>query len=183
MTLPRRYLHTSRAAPQPEGDTVNSDPKGKPVVYVDADACPVKAEIYRVAGRYGLKVVVVSNSWMRTPGSDRIELVVVEKGDGVADDWIAGHAGQGDMVVTGDIPLAARCLKNGSLALGNTGRPFTEDNIGDVLATRDLLTDLREQGMITRGPAPISGSDRSRFLQAMDEMVNRLLRRASAGAH
>lgn len=161
---------------------MSGNPHRKPTVYVDADACPVKQEIYRVAARYGLKVIVVSNSWMRVPDCDRIQLTVVDKGEGVADDWIAEQAGQGDMVVTGDIPLAARCLRNGSSVLGNTGRPFTEDNIGDVLATRDLLTDLREQGMITRGPAPMSGSDRSRFLQAMDVMVNRLIREASRGA-
>lgn len=149
---------------------------GKPVVFVDADACPVKREVYRVAGRYGLEVVLVSNSWMRVPGSNRVELVVVDRGDGVADDWIAERSSAGDIVVTGDIPLASRCLKNGSAVIGNTGRPFTEENIGDVLATRNLLTELREQGMITGGPAPFDAKDRSRFLQTMDETVNRLLR-------
>lgn len=148
----------------------------KPVIYVDADACPVKREVYRVAERYGLKVVLVSNSWMRIPVSARVELAVVDKGDGVADDWIAERSGAGDIVITGDIPLASRCLKNGSAVIGNTGRPFTEENIGDVLATRNLLTELREQGMMTRGPAPFGAKDRSRFLQAMDETVNRLLR-------
>jgi len=151
-------------------------------VYVDADACPVKQEIYKVASRYGLKVVIVSNSWMRIPESDRIVLTVVDSGEGVADDWIAERSGPGDIVVTGDIPLASRCLKNGSSVMGNTGRPFTEDNIGDVLATRDLFADLREQGMIIRGPAPLTRNDRSRFLQAMDVMVNRLLRDASRKA-
>ncbi len=154
----------------------------KPTVFVDADACPVKQEIYRVAARYGLLVRVVSNSWMRVPDSDRIELEVVEKGEGVADDWIAERSGPGDIVVTGDIPLASRCLKNGSSVLGNTGRPFTEDNIGDVLATRNLFADLREQGMTIRGPSPMSGPDRSRFLQAMDVLVNKLLRDAARKA-
>lgn len=153
----------------------------KPRVFVDADACPVKREIYRVASRYGLGVTVVSNSWMRIPDSERIRLVVVESGEGVADDWIAERVGPGHIVVTGDIPLAARCLKAGATVLGNTGRPFTEDNIGDVLATRDLLSDLREQGMITAGPPPLAASDRSRFLQAMDEAVNRLIRQAFRG--
>ncbi len=148
-------------------------------MFIDADACPVKQEIYRVSARYDLMVIVVSNSWMRIPDSGRIELTVVDKGEGVADDWIAERSGPGDIVVTGDIPLASRCLKNGSSVLGNTGRPFTEDNIGDVLATRNLFADLREQGMLIRGPSPMSGPDRSRFLQALDVLVNRLIREAS----
>jgi uncharacterized protein len=157
------------------------DDSGKPIIFVDADACPVKREIYRVATRYGLRVILISNSWMRIPDSDRVELAVVEKGEGVADDWIAARSGAGDIVITGDIPLAWRCLGNGSAVIGNTGRPFTEENIGDVLATRNLFADLREQGMIIHGPRPFDDKDRSRFLQAMDETVNRIIRHAGSG--
>lgn len=150
---------------------------GGPLVLVDADACPVKDEIYRVASRYDLRVILVSNSWMRVPGSRRVELVVVDKGEGIADDWIAERVGENDLVITGDIPLASRCLMKGAAVIGNTGRPFTEENIGDVLATRNLLADLREIGTFAGGPPPFTARDRSRFLQAMDETVNRLLRR------
>ena len=140
-------------------------------IYVDADACPVKQEVFRVAKRYGLNVILVSNSWMRVPASSWLELVVVDKGADVADDWIVEHADSDDIVISGDIPLASRCLKKGAMVLGNTGRPFTQDNIGDVLSLRNLLTDLREQGMITSGPKPFAKKDRSRFLQALDEMI------------
>ncbi len=146
-------------------------------IFVDADACPVKQEIYRVAKRYGLKVILVSNSWMRTPESNWLELIIVDKGADVVDDWIAEHAVRDDIVISGDIPLASRCLKKGALVLGNTGRPFTEDNIGDVLSIRNLLHDLREQGMMIGGPAPFAKKDRSRFLQALDEMIVKVRRR------
>jgi len=147
-------------------------------IYVDADACPVKQEIYNVAKRYGLEVILVSNSWMRTPDASWVRLVVVESGPDVSDDWIAEHAGDGDIVITGDIPLAWRCLHKGAKVLGNTGRPFTEDNIGDILAVRDLLHDLREEGTITRGPAPFAKADRSRFLQELDKMIVQIRRRS-----
>jgi uncharacterized protein YaiI (UPF0178 family) len=146
-------------------------------IYVDADACPVKQEIYNVARRYGLDVVLVSNSWMRVPESGWLKLVVVDSGPDVVDDWIADQADEGDIVITGDIPLAWRCLGKGALVLGNTGRPFTVDNIGDVLSTRDLLHDLREQGLITGGPAPFAKADRSRFLQELDKMIVQISRR------
>ena len=146
-------------------------------IYVDADACPVKEEIFRVARRYGLSVILVSNSWMNTPESSWLRLVVVDKGVDVVDDWIADQVDRDDIVITGDIPLAWRCLKKGALALGNTGRPFTEDNIGDVLSTRDLLHDLREQGVITSGPKPFAPADRSRFLQELDKMIVRIRHR------
>jgi uncharacterized protein YaiI (UPF0178 family) len=157
------------------------DSRGKPEIYVDADGCPVRREVFRVASRYGLEVILVSNSWMRIPESDRIRLEVVESGENVADDWIAERAGAGDLVVTGDIPLAARCMKTGASVLGFTGKPFTEDNIGDILATRNLFADLREQGMIIRGPSPLQGQDRSRFLRVLDEMLNRLMRTGQKG--
>ncbi len=131
----------------------------------------MKKEIYRVAGRYRLNVILVCNSWMRTPDAGWIELVVVNSGPDEADNWIEEHVQRDDIVVTGDIPLASRCLKKGAQVLGNTGRPFTENNIGDVLSLRNLLTDLREQGMITSGPAPMAKKDRSRFLQELDKMI------------
>jgi len=145
-------------------------------IYVDADACPVKKEIYRVASRYSLRVILVSNSWMRIPESSRVELTVVEKGADVVDDWIVEHVNKDDIVISGDIPLASRCIKRGAHVIGNTGKPFTEDNIGDVLSIRDLLHDLREQGMITGGPKPFAKKDRSRFLQALDQMIVKIRR-------
>ncbi len=146
-------------------------------IFVDADACPVKQEIYRVAKRYGLKVVLVSNSWMRVPASSWLDLVVVDKGADVADDWIVEHAGRNDIVVSGDIPLASRCLQKGALVLGNTGKPFTEDNIGNALSLRNLLSDLREQGVVTSGPKPFAKKDSSRFLQALDEIIVKVRRK------
>jgi uncharacterized protein YaiI (UPF0178 family) len=140
-------------------------------IYVDADACPVKEEVYRVAGRHRLCVTLVTNSWMRTPIESWIALEVVGGGLDVADDWIAERAGAGDVVVTADIPLASRCLKNGALVVSPTGRPLSEDNIGDILATRDLLTDLRSAGARTQGPPPLDKRDRSRFLQKLEEAI------------
>ncbi|MFO7950773.1 MAG: YaiI/YqxD family protein [Candidatus Fermentibacteraceae bacterium] len=146
------------------------------VVYVDADACPVKSEIYRVARRYELPVVVVSNSWMRVPPGSWVTLRVVEKGEGVADDWIAEAVGRNDIVVTGDIPLARRCIEAGALVMGLRGRPFTAENICAAVATRDLMTGLRDLGIMEGGgPPPFERKDRSRFLEAMDEMVNAVL--------
>lgn len=147
-------------------------------IFVDADACPVKQEVFKVAKRYGLKVTLVSNSWMRIPASSWLDLVVVDKGADVADDWIVEHVGVNDIVISGDIPLASRCIKKGAQVLGNTGRPFTEDNIGNALSLRNLLTDLREQGMVTGGPKPFAKKDRSRFLQALDEMIVKVRRKA-----
>jgi uncharacterized protein YaiI (UPF0178 family) len=146
-------------------------------IFVDADACPVKQEIFKVAKRYRLKVTLVSNSWMRVPASSWLELVVVDKGADVADDWIVENVGADDIVISGDIPLASRCIKKGAQVLGNTGRPFTEDNIGNALSLRNLLTDLREQGVVTGGPKPFAKKDRSRFLQALDEMIVKVRRK------
>lgn len=137
-------------------------------IYVDADACPVKEEVYRVARRYGLGVTLVANSPQRIPGDESVTLVVVREGLDVADDWIAAHAREGDIVVTADIPLAARCLRNGARVIGTTGRPFTDDNVGAALATREILSELRGAGEITSGPPPFEKRDRSRFLQALD---------------
>jgi len=145
-------------------------------IYVDGDACPVKQEIYKVAQRYGLDVTLVANSWMKVPSGTWFKLVVVDKGSDEADDWIAEHAEKNDIVVTGDFPLAARCLDSEARVLGHRGRPFTEENIGDALASRHLLRMLREQGDMKGGPPPFSTKDRSQFLQGLDQMINAIKR-------
>jgi uncharacterized protein YaiI (UPF0178 family) len=145
-------------------------------IFVDADACPVKQEIYRVAGRYGLAVTLVANSYMRTPADASITLKVVEDGFDAADDWIVAHVEPLDIVVTADIPLASRCLQAGARVLGPTGKPFTEDNIGPAVATRDLLAELRVTGAISGGPPPLGKRDRSRFLQGLDEVIQSIRR-------
>jgi len=144
------------------------------VLYVDADACPVKDEVYRVAGRYGLAVQVVCNSWIRVPAYNWITLTVVDAGPDVADDWIAERAGRGDIVITADIPLAQRALAAGAQALHPAGRPFTADNIGSALASRAVGEHLRSMGEITGGPKPFAAADRSKFLQALDQAVVRV---------
>lgn len=140
-------------------------------LYVDADACPVKDEVYKVAGRYGLPVFVVCNSWIRVPQSAAIKLVVVDAGPDIADDWIAERAAKGDVVITADIPLAQRSLAAGAQALHPAGRPFTPDNIGGALAGRAIGEHLRSMGETTSGPRPFAPADRSRFLQALDAAV------------
>ena len=145
-------------------------------IYVDADACPVKPEVYRVAERYDLSVTLVAHSWMRIPSDPRLSLEVVDQGFDAADDWIVEHAEPNDIVITGDIPLAARCLERGATVLGHTGRPFTESNIGDAVATRNLLAEMRGAGIESGGPAPFDARDRSRFLQALDRAVHALRR-------
>lgn len=142
-------------------------------IFIDADACPVKDEAYKVAARYGLKVFVVSNSFIRVPASPLIEQRVVEAGPDVADDWIAAEAEAGDIVVTNDIPLADRVLKAGAAAIAPNGRIFTLDSIGAALAQRAILEHIRSTGDVTGGPKPFAAADRSRFLQALDEAVNR----------
>jgi uncharacterized protein YaiI (UPF0178 family) len=145
-------------------------------IYIDADACPVKAEIYRVAERYGLKVYVVSNSYMNVPRDPRIEQVVVSDSFDAADNWIAERVGPSDIVVTADIPLADRSLKAGASVIGNTGVPFTTASIGMAMANRELLSNLRAMGEITGGPKPMAQRDKSRFLSALDETIQRLKR-------
>ena len=140
-------------------------------IFVDADACPVKEEVYRVARRHGETVFVVANAPLRVPPDESIELVVVRGGFDAADDWIAEHAGPGDLAITSDIPLADRCLKVGARVLGPKGKPFTEDAIGEALATRALLDMLRQSGEFGGGPAPFAKADRSRFLGKLDEML------------
>jgi len=151
-------------------------------IFVDADACPVKNEVYRVAERYGLKVFVVANSFMNVPRSELIERVIVPEGPDVADDWIADRAGTHDIVITADIPLAARCVKNGASVLSPTGKVFDGDSIGMALASRNLMTDLRSAGAVTRGPPPLSRQDISKFLSALDLAVVRVKRKAAGKA-
>jgi len=149
-------------------------------LYVDADACPVKAEIYRVAERLALRVVVVSATPIHVPRGGRVECVVVGRGEGVADDWIAEHIGAGDVCVTADIPLAARCLAKDARALGPRGREFTPDAIGELLATRDLLATLRGAGEVGGGPPPFTKADRSEFLNQLDRILQ-AIKRGNAG--
>jgi uncharacterized protein YaiI (UPF0178 family) len=146
-------------------------------ILVDADACPVKEEIYRVAQRRKVPVTVVSNSFFRVPIDPLIERVVVDGGFDAADDWIAERADGHAVVVTGDILLADRCLKAGATVIGHNGRPFTPASIGSAIATRAIMADLRAGGDVVGGPAPFTKADRSRFLQALDEALVRLERR------
>lgn len=150
-------------------------------IHVDADACPVKPEIYRVAERHGVKVFVVANAFMAVPQSPLIERVLVSSGFDAADDWIAERARRGAIVITADIPLASRCVKAGADVIGPTGKPFSEASIGMALATRNLMEDLRAMGDVTGGPKPFSAKDRSAFLSALDVAINRL-KRAGFGA-
>src|SRR5271154_1729613 len=150
-------------------------------IYVDADACPVKQEIYRVAERHALKgvslkVFVVSNSPIAVPRDEMIERIVVGGGMDEADDWIAERAGAGDIVITADVPLASRCVKAGAEVIAPNGRAFTKESIGMTLATRNLMDSLRSAGEITGGPKPFSPRDRSSFLAALDQAIVRLKR-------
>jgi uncharacterized protein len=175
-------------------------PPAAPItIYVDADACPVKQEVYRVAARHGLKVCVVSNSPIAVPreyliggrpdaepestsaGRPFIERVVVSAGMDAADDWIAERATRGAIVITADVPLAARAVKAGAVAIAPDGRPFSEDSIGMALATRNLMDSLRSAGEITRGPKPFSPKDRSAFLGSLDREIVRLKRAGFSG--
>ena len=145
-------------------------------LYIDADACPVKTEIYRVAERYGLKVYVVSNSYINVPRDPRIERVIVSDGFDAADNWIAERVGSEDIVITSDIPLADRSLKKGAAAIGSTGVAFTTSSIGMAMASRELMSNLRAMGETTGGPKPMSPRDRSRFLSTLDETIQKLRR-------
>jgi uncharacterized protein len=153
-------------------------------IYIDADACPVREEVYRVAGRLGLKVHVVFNGSrpIAPPALPQARLVVVGEGADAADDWIAGQIGPADICVTADIPLAARCLARGARCLSPSGRAWTRDNIGQALAGRELSRHLRELGTAAGGPPPFSRQDRSRFLSALDGMAQAALRRGRSGS-
>jgi uncharacterized protein YaiI (UPF0178 family) len=140
-------------------------------IFVDADACPVKQETCRVAKRHRLNVTFVSNSRMRIPVQEAAKLVVIESRFDTADDYIVGHVSKDDIVVTADIPLASRCIKSGARVLAPDGRVFSDDNIGPILATRDLMSELRQAGTMTGGPPPFQKRDRSRFLQNLDQMI------------
>ena len=145
-------------------------------IYVDADGCPVKDEVYRVAGRYGLRVWVVANDWLRVPDDPLVTRVTVSEGLDRADDWIAERIGPGDIAVTADVPLADRCVKRGARAIAPTGRAFTEASIGSDLASRNLMTALREAGTIRGGGRPFTRQDRSRFLGALDDAIQAIRR-------
>lgn len=145
-------------------------------IYVDADACSVKSETYKVALRHGWPVFVVSNQYIQTPRSRLIVCITVGQGADVADDWIAEKATEGDVVITNDIPLAARCLEKGARVLSQKGHPFTEDSIGEALAGRQLAQDLREMGVMSGGPKPMQPKDRSRFLERLDQLLVSLSR-------
>jgi uncharacterized protein YaiI (UPF0178 family) len=150
-------------------------------VFIDADACPVKDEVYKVAARYGLKTFVVSNAFMQIPVSPMIERVIVEAGPDVADDWIAEHVQPGDVAITNDIPLAERVLNAGGGGIAPNGKAFTADSIGGAIAQRALMEQIRSTGEITGGPRPFDRNDRSRFLQALDEAITREIRRRKLG--
>ena len=143
-------------------------------ILVDADACPVKDEVYRVAWRREVPVTVVSNAHLRVPAHPLIERVVVSDRFDAADDWIESQADERTVVVTGDILLADRCLKKGATVIGHNGKPFTPASIGGAIATRAIMADLRAGAGMTGGPAPFAKADRSRFLQALDEALVRL---------
>jgi uncharacterized protein YaiI (UPF0178 family) len=149
----------------------------KPIrIYVDADACPVKEEIYRVAARHRLPVIVVAVGFIRVPQDPLIEWVAAGGGPDAADDWIAERAGAGDVVITADVPLASRCVKTGAAVIAPNGKPFTEESMGMTLAVRNLMHDLRSAGEVTGGPRPFSPRDRSTFLSALDDTIRRLQR-------
>ncbi len=147
-------------------------------IFVDGDACPVKEEVYAVAARIGLAVIVVANQRMHVPADLGVEMIVVEEGPDAADDWIAEEIRVGDIVITADIPLAARCLEVGAMALGTSGREFTADSIGSALATREIKASIRESGVVTGGPPPMTARDRSRFSNALDRLVHAAMRPA-----
>ncbi len=149
-------------------------------IYMDADACPVKDEVYRVARRHDMPVKVVAKVTIAVPVDPSIELIV-RSGFGEVDDWIAAEAGPGDIVVTSDIPLAARCLEKNARVLSPKGQPFTDNDIGSALATRALMDELRQGGAITGGPAPMTPKDRSRFLSKLDEMIHAAKRERATG--
>ncbi len=146
-------------------------------IYVDADGCPVKREICKVAERCGVQAVFVANAWMRIGEGQEHSLVVVDGDFNAADDWIAGQAAANDIVVTADIPLAARCLAKGAAVLDPRGGAFTENTIGQALAARELMSHLRDMGQVAGGPAPFEKRHRSRFLQRLDETLRSALRK------
>ena len=170
----------SRPPPSPDDAAVGPTISVGSTIYVDADACPVKAETVKVADRHGLPVVFVANAWLQPPRGARVRVQVVAGGFDAADDWIAERVVRGDIVVTADIPLAARCLKAGARVLGPSGRSFSDDNIGEALATRELMADLRAYGA-GGGPPPFAPKDRSRFLERLELVVRQAKNDLQAG--
>jgi uncharacterized protein YaiI (UPF0178 family) len=170
------HAHTSaRSAPRPNPKSMTSS-LSNTRIYVDADACPVKDEIYRVASRHALPVSVVAGNFIRVPQDPLIERIAAGSGMDAADDWIAERAGKGDIVITSDIPLASRCVKSGAEVIAPNGKPFTEQSIGMTLAVRNLMTDLRSSGEVTGGPKSFAPRDRSAFLSALDQTIRRIQR-------
>ena len=163
------------------GNTLET--KGRDVlhIFVDGDACPVREEVYRVARRYHLEVTVAANAWMRVPEGSGVRLKVVGHGFDAADDWIAEHVEADDVVVTADVLLASRCVKKGARVLAPDGRRFTEDNIGEAVAVRNMLEGLRSAGAATGGPPPLRKRDRSCFLHRLDETVQAIRRKHGPG--
>jgi uncharacterized protein len=147
-------------------------------IFIDADACPVKDEVYRVAARHGLPVSVVANGFIRVPQDPLIERIAAGSAPDAADDWIAARAGPDDIVITADIPLASRCVKAGAQVIAPNGKPFSEESIGMTPAVRNLMHDLRSAGEVTGGPRPFSPRDRSAFLAALDQAVRRTQRKS-----
>jgi uncharacterized protein len=162
------------------GANAGDDAPAGIAILVDADACPVKQEIYRVAERHGLRVKVVANSPIMVPRDAMIERITVGAGLDAADDWIAAQAGANTIVITNDVPLASRCLKAGAQVIAANGRPFTDASIGMALAMRNLMADLRESGEMGGGPPAFSPRDRSAFLAELDRTIRHLRRRQSA---
>ena len=147
-----------------------------PDIFIDADACPVKQEVYRVAKRYGLKVILASNTWIRIPNTDWLEQNVVDDHPDAADDWIVDHITKDDIVISPDIPLAARCLEKDAHVLSPRGHLFTKDSIGEALSNRDLRSQLRDLGIMTGGPPTFGKQDRSQFLQRLDQKIQAIQR-------
>jgi len=148
------------------------------IIYVDADGCPVKDEIFRVSVKWNVRTILVSNKRMNHPAPHLITSVIVGRGFDSADDYIAENAGKGDIVITADIPLAARSLENDARVINPNGRTFTKENIGEALASRELMASLREQGVVTGGPAPFKPKDRSLFLHVLQETIQAIKREA-----
>jgi uncharacterized protein len=165
-------LTRSHPIDRPEVPDLNATTR----IYVDADACPVKDEIYRVALRHSLPVSVVAGNFIRVPHDPLIERIAAGSGMDAADDWIAERATKGDIVITSDIPLASRCVKAGADVIAPNGKPFSEQSIGMTLAVRNLMTDLRSSGEVTGGPKSYSPRDRSAFLSALDQTIRRIQR-------
>jgi uncharacterized protein len=151
----------------------------KPQIYIDADGCPVKDEVYKVAGRHQIRSFVVANKYMNVPLSPLIEMVTVPGAFDAADDWIAEHVQKNDIVITGDIPLADRALKKFARVADHKGNEFTHDSIGEAMATRELMQNLRHMGEVRGGPAPMTKQDKSKFLSKLEQLVQAALRSTS----